>query len=172
MQGFVLDYARNTVTWDGLTISMTVATQKPSSITTSFTCAQSAAEVYTNSDTTILHAKYDKASPQEVVDKYVHLNANNRASLLQLLSKFSRLFSGSLGRYEHKKFSIQLKDPNSPPIFCTPYSVPHAHQKVFQQELNHLISKKVLKRIDRSDWAFPTFLIPKKDGCVHWISDF
>ena len=121
-QGFVFNHAQNTVTWDGLTISMTVATQKPSSITTSFTCAHAAAEVYTNAETTILHAKYDKSSPQEVVDKCMHLNDTNRASLFQLLSKLSRLFSDSLGQYVHKKFSIQLKDPNSPPIFCTPYS--------------------------------------------------
>ena len=98
-QGFVFNHAQNTVTWDGLTISMAVATQKPSSITTSFTCAHAAAEVYTNADTTILQAKYDKSSPQEAVDKCVHLNDTNIASLFQLLSKFSRLFSGSLGCY-------------------------------------------------------------------------
>ena len=101
--GFVLNHARNTVTWDGLTISMTVATQTPSSITTSFTSAQAAIEVYTNSVTTILHAKYYKFSPQEVVDKCVHLAADNKAILLRLLSKFSCLFSGSLGCYVHKK---------------------------------------------------------------------
>ena len=46
------------------------------------------------------------------------------------------------------------------------------HQPVFQKELNHLIKEKVLQRIETSEWAFPTFLIPKNDGRVWWISDF
>ena len=96
----------------------------------------------------------------------------NKAKLLELLSSFSKLFSGDLGRYVHKKFSIALKDPNSPPIFCYPYPIPMIHQQVFKKELEHLIEAKVLQRIERSEWAIPTFLIPKKDGRVRWISDF
>ena len=162
--GFVLDHVWNTVAWDGLTISMTLATNTPPFVTSSFSCAHTASAVYTN--TIILQAKYDKFLPQDVVNKCEHLAIPQQEKLLQLLSKFSRLFSGSLGRYVHKQFSIQLKDPSTPPIFCTPYSVPLIHQKVFQQELEHLISKKVLRRIPRSEWAFPTFLMAKKDGRV------
>ena len=46
------------------------------------------------------------------------------------------------------------------------------HQEVFKAELQHLVDEKVLQRISRSEWAFPTFLIPKKDGRGRWISDF
>ena len=67
---------------------------------------------------------------------------------------------------------MHLKDPKTPPIFCTHYPIPIAHQQVFKKELQHLIDEKVLQRIPRSKWAFPTFLIPKKDGRVRWISDF
>jgi hypothetical protein len=30
----------------------------------------------------------------------------------------------------------------------------------------------VLKKVNRSEWAAPTFIIPKKDGTVRFISDF
>ena len=30
----------------------------------------------------------------------------------------------------------------------------------------------MLKKINRSEWAAPTFIIPKKDGTVRFISDF
>jgi hypothetical protein len=30
----------------------------------------------------------------------------------------------------------------------------------------------VLKKVNRSEWAAPTFIIPKKDGSVRFISDF
>ena len=46
------------------------------------------------------------------------------------------------------------------------------HREVFKAELHHLIDENVLQRIYRSEWSFSTFLIPKKDGRVRWISDF
>ena len=35
-----------------------------------------------------------------------------------------------------------------------------------------LCSIGVLKKINKSQWGAPTFLIPKKDGTVRFISDF
>ena len=168
----MLDHARNIITWDGLSIEMTRAVSPSSNINTSFNCTFTTASVYASSTEKILRAKYGKTSPLEVVNKYHHLTANNKAKLLELLSSFSKLFSGDLGRYVHKKFSITLKDPNTTLIFCNLYPIPMIHQPVFKKELEHLIEAKVLQRIERSKWAFPTFLIPKKDVRVCWTSDF
>ena len=134
----------------------------------------SATHIYANSPTKKFHAKYDKASPSEVVSKKcTHLSPPNQSKLLQLLSQFSCLFSGSLGQYVHRKLSISLKDPNVTPIFCNPYPIPLIHQQVFQKQLQHLVDhEKFLRRIARSEWAFTTFLIPTKDGRVRWIRDF
>ena len=44
--------------------------------------------------------------------------------------------------------------------------------KILHAKLQHLVDEKVLRRIPSSEWAFPTFLIPEKDGRVRWISDF
>ena len=39
-------------------------------------------------------------------------------------------------------------------------------------EVERLVQIGVLKKINRSEWAAPTFIIPKKDGTVRFISDF
>ena len=151
---------------------MTETSPIKSVIPTSFSCAHMAADVYAAQFTKIMHAKYERISPTEVKNKCSHLNTNNKSKLHSLLQSFSRLFSVKLGCYVHKKFTITLKDPNISPIFCRPYPIPMIHQDVFKKELQHLIDEQVQRRIPRSGWAFPTFLIPKNDGRVRWISDF
>ena len=41
-----------------------------------------------------------------------------------------------------------------------------------KSEVERLVKLGVLKRVNRSQWAAPTFIIPKKDGTVRFISDF
>jgi len=38
--------------------------------------------------------------------------------------------------------------------------------------VERLVKIGVLKKVNRSEWAAPTFIIPKKDGSVRFISDF
>jgi len=39
-------------------------------------------------------------------------------------------------------------------------------------EVERLVKISVLKKVNRSEWAAPTFVIPKKGGSVRFISDF
>ena len=39
-------------------------------------------------------------------------------------------------------------------------------------EIDRLCKLGVLKKVNRSEWAAPSFVIPKKDGIVRFISDF
>ena len=41
-----------------------------------------------------------------------------------------------------------------------------------KQEIDRLEALKVKKKVNRSQWGAPTFLVPKKDITVHFISDF
>ena len=43
--------------------------------------------------------------------------------------------------------------------------------EAFKHELEHLCRIGVLERCGASEWAL-TFIIPKMDGRVHWVSDF
>ena len=53
-----------------------------------------------------------------------------------------------------------------------PHYFPRIHELTFKQELDRLEYLKFIKKINRSQWVSPTFLIPKKDSTVRFISDF
>jgi hypothetical protein len=80
------------------------------------------------------------------------------------------MFNGTPGVYPHKKVQIDI-DPNAKPVHSRSYPVPQIHLKTFKKKLNHLVRIGVLAAQQESEWASPSFIIPKKDGRVCWISD-
>jgi hypothetical protein len=100
-----------------------------------------------------------------------HLPGNKQSELEQILLLYPKLFSGKLGCYPHRKVYIDLK-PDAIPCRCRPYPVPQHYEQVFKEELAQLFEIGVLERCGASQWLSPSFIIPKKDGIVRWISDF
>jgi hypothetical protein len=102
--------------------------------------------------------------------RLTHLNAHQKADLLQVLQKNQTMFDGTLGVYPHKKVHIDI-DPNAKPVHSRPYPVPQIHVKTFKKELNHLVRISVLAAQQESEGVSPSFVIPKKDNRVRWISN-
>jgi hypothetical protein len=120
--------------------------------------------------TEILDAKYEKTDVAEVIKRLTHLNAHQKADLLQVLQKNNEMFNGTLGVYPHKKVHIDI-DPNAKPVHSRPYPVPWIHLKTFKKELNHLVRIGILAAQQESEWVSPSLIILKKNGRIHWISN-
>jgi len=119
----------------------------------------------------ILDAKYEKISIKEVVAGQTHLNKECQTKLKELLTKFEDLFDGTLGRWNGPSYEIELKE-GAKPYHARAYPIPKVHERTLRMEVERLCKAGVLKKVNRSEWAAPTFILPKKDGTVRFINDF
>ena len=103
--------------------------------------------------------------------RHKYLSDEQRAKFLTILQKQSRLISGKLGNYPHKKVDLELL-PGAMPVIQKPYPIPRLHLDVFKKKLDQLCEIGVLSHVGATEWAAPTFIIPKKDKHVCWGSDF
>ena len=77
-----------------------------------------------------------------------------------------------MGCYPHEEIHLELID-GAQPVFKKAYPVPFKREEVFKHELDNLVADGVLEKVyTPSAWALPTFIIPKKDETVRWVSDF
>jgi hypothetical protein len=95
--------------------------------------------------------------------KQTHLSTSQQNDLIKLLSKYDKLFDVTLGKYSHRKLHLTLQE-DAVPVHHKAFPAPHAHTEVFKKELQHLVKIGVLKQIGPTEWAVPTFIVPKKDG--------
>jgi hypothetical protein len=66
---------------------------------------------------------------------------------------------------------LNLKE-DAKPYHAKALPVPKNHHDTLKHEIERLVKLGVLKRCSDSEWAAPTFIIPKKNGKVKFISDF
>jgi hypothetical protein len=119
----------------------------------------------------ILDAKYEAADLEKVCSSQSHLLVDQQKQLLKLLNSFADLFDGTLGKWNQEPVKLELK-PDATPYHARPFPVPKCHAETLRMEVDRLVELGVLKRVNRSEWAAPSFIIPKKDGTVRFINDF
>ncbi len=119
----------------------------------------------------ILDVKYAKADlPAIVRDNCKHITPSERESQLSLLFKYEQLFDVILGEWNVPPVSVQLKE-GAKPFHSRPYPIPKFHKATLMKEIDQLVSIEVMKWQPYSQWASPSFIIPKKDLTVCTISD-
>ena len=110
--------------------------------------------------TMISDSNYKKHNVDNIANQQLHLTAVERAKLKQLLSRYDTLFDGKLGQYRGHKNNLKI-DKNAKPYQGKAYAVPHAHKEPFIKELKCLVEIRVLHICRGTEWAAPTFIIPK-----------
>ena len=105
------------------------------------------------------------------MDKCVYLLLSQREQLYSLLTQFHNLFDGHLKTFKGPPVHLELIK-NPVPVCQRPYTIPTSHLAVFKEELSRLISIGVIEKAECSEWIAGTFIVPKKDVRVWWITDF
>ena len=180
--GCILDFSTRTIQVDGITLPMNdvghVLKHKSALDTNSVYSMYKNTEepVSTHEETKravkILDAKYEKADlPTVVEDNCSHLTDSERSSLLVLLQKYEELFDGTLGEWDTDPVHLELKK-DSTPFRGRPFPVPQIHEATLKREVERLCSLGVIEKQRDSEWGSPTFILPKKEGTVRFLTDF
>ena len=164
-----IKYSTSTIEWDGAEIPMKSrdATIEDSYYINDTPSLVEAAERIKQ----ILDAKYEPANLEEITANCTHLTDEQREDLFILLKKYESLFDGTLGTWKGEDYDIELRS-DAIPYHARAFPIPHIHEQTLRHEVDRLCKIGVLKKVNRSEWAAPTFIIPKKDGSVRFISDF
>ena len=179
MQEFGIDILNSSLTlrWDGIEIPMRDfgELRQPENAYHAFSLNIDQHTASTNEMqdrvTRILDAKYEKADLPQLCGQQTHLSSHEQESLLKVLKQYEHLFDGTLGEWKGSGVSFELK-PNATPYHAKPYPIAHVHEKPTKTECDRLVKLGVLEECQESEWAAPTFIIPKKNHTVRFISDF
>ena len=113
----------------------------------------------------ITKLNYQPVSISTIVDAQKHLSVKDKNTLSIMLSKHTILFDGILKVYPYRLVHLDVIQ-NATPQHLRDCPVAHIHLEVFKAELSRLCDISVLEICGASQWASPTFIIPKKDGSV------
>lgn len=161
--GFKMDFQMNLMQWMNHSVAMKDAMhwdQPSAHLLASDEDEEDLEATLESNASEILDAKYEYVDPLQVAEQQKHLSPTQRKDLANLFSKCNRLFDGTLGHCPHRKVHLEI-DPQAQPKHSRAYSVPRAHEEVFKKELKHLVDLGVLSPCGASQWASPTFIIPK-----------
>ena len=92
-------------------------------------------------------------------------------SLLRLLQKYEPMFYGTLGIYTGFNYKLELQEGVIKPCHAKHFPIPKMHKETIRKEVHRLIDRGVLKHVNNSVWDVPTFIGPKKNGTIWYISD-
>ena len=171
--GMILDYKKKEFRWDEVTIAMQPPGYWNEVRTNEFLELEKEDDGEEFNELTLLDSKYEKANLEQVAKDQTHLTPEQQQKLLKVLKKHEAMLQGKKGTWTGEPVDVKLK-PNATPFHGRPYRVPHSVLPTLKKEIERLESIGVLRKVTdgKSEWAAPTFAIPKKDGRIRVVTDF
>ena len=117
---------------------------------------------------------YKDMTAKEMVnlDNQGHLKTKEKNLLEVFLGGFEDLFLGKVGNHKGMDVEFELEE-GTKPFYARPYNIPVSLLDSTKEAIQEMIQNGVLKQIhEDTEWAAPTFCVPKKTTGVRVISDF
>ena len=102
-----------------------------------------------------------KSYLKAITESFNHIYPQEKNKIYTLLDKYESLFDANLVTWHGKPYDIKLK-PDAEPYHGRTFPVPHIHELTFKQEFGPLEALNVIRKVNRSQWGAPTFLISNK----------
>jgi RNase H-like domain found in reverse transcriptase/Reverse transcriptase (RNA-dependent DNA polymerase) len=171
--GIDLRFSNRTIEWDGITMEMHDPGYWTKEKMTEVAEAVGEADGMFACTRQILESQYEKQSIEVVAASQKHLTAIQQKQLENTLREHEVLFSGTLGEWPEVEVDVHLVHGAQPYRCRKPFRIPHIYIDTLKHEVERLVGIGVLEPVhEESDWAAPSFIIPKKDGRVRFITDF
>ena len=114
-----------------------------------------------------------RTSAKDIAHQLEHLTATECKQLAEVLAIFNEtIFSCVLGVYREEEVDVVLKDPAQKPIYKKVFPCANKDRPFFKRQVEQLVDLGVLECVTVSEWAFPSFMVPKKDGTARFVSNF
>ena len=173
--GMDIIFSKAEMVWDNASISMQSYDKLHEEFVDSFEQELMFAHDPTTTDAeriqNIVESKYCPADLRTIAEECNLLTSEEKEKLFHLLDKFEHLFDGTLGNWNTNPVDLELIDPNAKPYHAKPYPVPHSQEQKLRDEIQRLIDYKVLRKINRSEWAAPMFTLLKPDSSLRSLAD-
>jgi len=167
--GIIIDFKTKQVIWDEVSVPM--CSWQTVQHDGFFVHDSPILSEATDHTTCILDAHYEPADFDTLIADCHNLTFSQKQQLHDLLTEFHTLFDGTLGYWKDQQVNIQLKE-GAQPYHARAFPIPKSQEQTLKTEISRLCQLGIFKKVNHSEWAAPTFVIPKKDGSVCFISDF
>ena len=119
----------------------------------------------------IRDSDYKKADLDQVVNSIPHLTEEQKSQVRTMLYQYESLFEGKLGLWDTPPVKLEL-EKDAMLFHARAYPIPQIHEATVRKECERLCKEGVLEKDSDSQWAAPTFIVPKKEGTIRFVTDF
>ena len=119
----------------------------------------------------ILDDNYEKALRDVVENNCIYLSVPEQSSLLKPLQDCEEIFDWTLGVWNCELVSLPLQE-GAQSYHRWLFLIPKKQLDVTKKEIQRLCNLGVIQWQADSEWALPTFIIPKMDNTIRVVSNF